>query len=151
MSEAHLDRALGSDFALSFALSLGVALRFGLVLLPAAFACCSSPGGAMDKTEHERSANEGVGRAGCQSLPDRSMLAERAATSGQPTDATESHGHKLPPDIRTEAEKAEDERAAALYWEERLADGYDAARDYAESAKANPVRWRFLGWLRFWR
>ncbi|WP_186090846.1 hypothetical protein [Burkholderia gladioli] len=108
----------------------------------------------MNKIKSEKSEGEDVERAGAPPLPaDRSMPVERANAvgSGQATGGSANQRRKLPPDLRTEDEKAEDERAEALYWEERLADGYDAARDYVKSAKANTPRWRFLGWLRFGR
>ncbi|MGA7778232.1 MAG: hypothetical protein WCA85_11045 [Paraburkholderia sp.] len=40
-----------------------------------------------------------------------------------------SRASRIPPDDRTDEEKEEDERAEEQYWQDRLEEGYDAARD----------------------
>jgi hypothetical protein len=60
-----------------------------------------------------------------------------------------SRASRIPPDDRTEEEKAEDERAEELYWQDRLEESYEAVRDSAASDEScSQLSWGLKLWRR---
>ncbi|PQV48582.1 hypothetical protein [Paraburkholderia sp. BL21I4N1] len=66
-----------------------------------------------------------------------------------------SRASRIPPDDRTDEEKEEDERAEEQYWQDRLKEGYEAARDsVASDDSCSRLSWGLKLWRRLalrWR